>query len=190
MQANESQPFICLHVLFSNVLCCSLDQTDKEIWRIIPMSMSRSAALLFPFSAQLFQAAGDCGRQAGTSASEGAKEREADVGIAENGCGTLTMNLPRRGERGQASGFAISGQTVRGILKAMCCRTTKISPQTGIGKIGLRGFLGVNADVLSVGFCKAYFSTPSSLPTLMNAAMHLSRCSRSCAAEICTRMRA
>ena len=40
------------------------------------------------------------------------------------------------------------------------------------------------------GMYTDYFSTPSSLPTLMNAAMHLSRCSRSCAAEICTRIRA
>lgn len=36
----------------------------------------------------------------------------------------------------------------------------------------------------------AYFSTPSSLPTLMNASMHWSSCPRSWPAEICTRMRA
>ena len=35
-----------------------------------------------------------------------------------------------------------------------------------------------------------YFSTPSSLPTLIKAAIHLSRCSFSCPAEICTRIRA
>ncbi len=35
-----------------------------------------------------------------------------------------------------------------------------------------------------------YFKTPSSFPTFVNAAIARSKCSRSCAAEICTRMRA
>ncbi len=35
-----------------------------------------------------------------------------------------------------------------------------------------------------------YLMHPSSLPTLVKAAMHLSRCSRSCPAETCTRIRA
>ena len=34
----------------------------------------------------------------------------------------------------------------------------------------------------------AFFSTPSSLPTFMKAAMHLSSCSRVCAADSCTRI--
>ena len=52
--------------------------------------------------------------------------------------------------------------------------------------------VGQSVDDLSCGGGNAcgYFSVPSSRPTLMKAAMALSRWWRSCAAESCTRIRA
>ena len=62
---------------------------------------------------------------------------------------------------------------------------------TGWNVLGMLPTVQTNrADASPVCLKRSHLMTSSSLPTFTNAAMALSRCSRSCPADSCTRMRA